>query len=60
MLRDGQWWLVSGAGAILATDPVFTSALDRFAAAATAADRAVAELGTRIDRNPDPHLGGPR
>ncbi|WP_405013552.1 hypothetical protein [Kitasatospora sp. NBC_01539] len=42
--RGGQWWLVTGSGAILSTDPVFTGELDRFAAAMAAADQAVAEL----------------
>ncbi|WP_232485583.1 hypothetical protein [Streptomyces fildesensis] len=42
--RDGQWWLVSGSGSVLSTDLAFTRELDRFAAAMTAADLAVAEL----------------
>ena len=42
--RGGQWWLATGSGAILSTDPVFTGELDRFAAAMAAADQAVAEL----------------
>ncbi|WP_344447074.1 hypothetical protein [Kitasatospora nipponensis] len=46
--RGSQWWLVTGSGAILSTDPVFTGELDRFAAAMAAADQAVAEL--RADR----------
>lgn len=46
--RGGQWWLVTGNGSILSTDPVFTGELDRFAAAMAAADQAVAEL--RADR----------
>lgn len=44
--RGGQWWLVTGAGSILATDPTFTGELDRFAAAMAAADREVARLQT--------------
>ncbi|MFI1369888.1 hypothetical protein [Streptomyces griseochromogenes] len=47
VLRDGQWWLVSRAGSILATDPTFTSVLDGFAQAMAAADRAVADLRAR-------------
>ncbi|MFI5800398.1 hypothetical protein [Streptomyces sp. NPDC051677] len=43
--RDGQWWLVTGSGSILATDPTFTGELDRFAAAMAAADQAIADLG---------------
>ncbi|MEE1786909.1 hypothetical protein PUR71_28985 [Streptomyces sp. SP17BM10] len=42
--RGGQWWLVTGAGSILATDPAFTGELDRFAADMAAADQAVARL----------------
>lgn len=42
--RDGQWWLVSSAGSVLATDPVFTGEMDRFATALSAADQAVADL----------------
>lgn len=52
--RRGQWWLVSEAGAILATDPGFTTALDQFATAAAAADRAVARLRARTDENAMP------
>jgi hypothetical protein len=40
----GQWWLVTGSGSILATDPTFTGELDRFADAMAAADQAVADL----------------
>ncbi|WP_224277355.1 hypothetical protein [Streptomyces sp. LS1784] len=47
--RGGQWWLITGDGSILATDPTFTGELDRFAAARAAADRAVAQL--RADRD---------
>ncbi|MFG2919063.1 hypothetical protein ACGF0D_40065 [Kitasatospora sp. NPDC048298] len=42
--RGGHWWLVTGAGSLLATDPVFTGELNRFAAARAAADREVARL----------------
>ncbi|WP_405361922.1 hypothetical protein OG535_29135 [Kitasatospora sp. NBC_00085] len=42
--RGGQWWLVTGTGSILATDPTFTGELDRFAAAMAAADREVARI----------------
>ncbi|MEV6976922.1 hypothetical protein [Kitasatospora sp. NPDC093806] len=42
--RGSQWWLVTGAGSILATDPAFTGELDRFATAMAAADREVARL----------------
>ncbi|MFJ9841699.1 hypothetical protein ACIRYZ_14750 [Kitasatospora sp. NPDC101155] len=42
--RGSQWWLITGDGSILATDPTFTSELDRFAAAKAAADRAVERL----------------
>ncbi|MEU8927983.1 hypothetical protein AB0D10_44995 [Kitasatospora sp. NPDC048545] len=42
--RDGQWWLITDTGSILATDPVFTGELDRFATAMAAADREVARL----------------
>ncbi|MGK4585230.1 hypothetical protein [Kitasatospora sp. HPMI-4] len=48
----GQWWLVTGNGAILATDPTFTGELDRFAVAMAAADQTVADLrADRCDRN---------
>ncbi|MET8329972.1 hypothetical protein [Streptomyces sp. NPDC005181] len=52
VLRDGQWWLVSGAGSILATDPTFTGVLDGFAQAMTAADQAVADLRARQSKPP--------
>ncbi len=42
--RGRQWWLVTGTGSILATDPTFTGELDRFAAAMAAADLEVARL----------------
>ncbi|MET8626626.1 hypothetical protein ABZW30_23185 [Kitasatospora sp. NPDC004669] len=54
--RGGQWWLITGDGSVLATDPTFTGELDRFAAAKAAADRAVAQLradrGNRHRRSP--------
>ncbi|WP_376738501.1 hypothetical protein [Streptomyces noursei] len=58
--RDGRWWLVSGAGSILATDPTFTGALDGFAAAVAAADQAVADLRSRQNGHPAPDGGGQR
>jgi hypothetical protein len=60
LLRDGQWWLVSGAGAILATDPAFTGTLDEFATAVEAADLAVAELRARQNATPASDFGGRR
>ncbi|TQF07175.1 hypothetical protein E6W39_06645 [Kitasatospora acidiphila] len=42
--RGNQWWLVTGAESILATDPTFTGELDRFASALAAADDEVARL----------------
>jgi hypothetical protein len=60
VLRDGQWWLVSGAGAILATDPVFTSVLDEFATALAAADQAVADLRPRQSESCATEAGGQR
>ncbi|GLW58001.1 hypothetical protein [Kitasatospora phosalacinea] len=42
--RGGHWWLVSGSGSLLATDPTFTGELDRFAAARAAAEREIAAL----------------
>ncbi|MCX4773767.1 MULTISPECIES: hypothetical protein [unclassified Streptomyces] len=59
VLRDGQWWLVSGAGSVLATDPVFTGVLDRFAEAMAAADEAVADLHAR-QGEPPTDAGGRR
>ncbi|MFC8010379.1 hypothetical protein [Streptomyces cinereoruber] len=47
VLRDGRWWLVGGAGAVPLSDPAFTTVLDRFAEALSAADRAVADLRAR-------------
>lgn len=58
--RDGQWQLVSGAGSILATDPAFTSMLDGFAQAMTAADQAVADLRVRQSGTPASRAGGER
>jgi hypothetical protein len=60
VLRDGQWWLVSGAGSILATDPTFTSMLDGFAEAIAAADQAVADLRARQGEPPTSDPGGQR
>jgi len=57
---DGQWWLVSEAGSILATDPAFTSMLDGFAQAMTAADQAVADLRVRQSGCPASRTGGKR
>ncbi|MFD5030274.1 hypothetical protein ACFWM0_07600 [Streptomyces sp. NPDC058405] len=59
-LRDGQWWLVSGAGSILATDPTFNSMLDGFAQAMAAADQAVADLRARQSEPPTPGAAGQR
>lgn len=58
--RDGQWRLVSGAGSIRATDPAFTSLLDGFAQAMTAADQAVADLRVRQHQSPASRAGGMR
>ncbi|PZT78055.1 hypothetical protein DNK56_26470 [Streptomyces sp. AC1-42W] len=52
--RNGQWWLVSEAGAVRTDDPVFASALDALATASAAADRAVAGLRARTDALPRP------
>ncbi|WEV29135.1 hypothetical protein OYE22_31080 [Streptomyces sp. 71268] len=60
VLRDGQWWLVSRAGSILATDPTFTSALDGYAQAIVAADQAVADLRARESESPPRDTGGQR
>ncbi|RPK48694.1 hypothetical protein EES39_09220 [Streptomyces sp. ADI92-24] len=60
VLRDGQWWLVSGAGSILASDPTFTSTLDCLAQAMAAADQAVADLRTRESEPPASDAGGQR
>ncbi|MFJ7096769.1 hypothetical protein ACIQWL_42135 [Streptomyces mirabilis] len=60
VLRGGQWWLVSEAGSILATDPTFTSVLDGFAQAVTAADQAVADLRARQSEPPASDAGGKR
>lgn len=56
--RDGQWWLVSSASSILASDPTFTGELDRFAAAVAAADQAVADLRARQSEPTAPACGG--
>ncbi|WP_329248286.1 hypothetical protein [Streptomyces canus] len=58
--RGGQWWLVTGSGSILATDPTFTSELDRFADAMAAADQAVADLRSQQDNPPTPRPGWQR
>ncbi|MFJ2843534.1 hypothetical protein ACIPD2_18065 [Streptomyces griseofuscus] len=55
--HGGLWWLVTGSGSILATDPTFTGELDRFADAMTAADQAVADLRSRQDDPPTPRPG---
>ena len=60
VLRDGQWWLVSEAGAILATDPAFNGALDQFATAVAAADQALAELRDRQNETPASGAGSQR
>ncbi len=60
VLRGGQWWLVSEAGSIPATDPPFTSALDGFAQAVAAADRAVADLHAQQSEPPTSDAGGKR
>ena len=58
--RGGQWWLVTGSGSILATDPTFTGELDRFAAAMAAADQAIADLRSQQTDPPTPHPGQQR
>jgi hypothetical protein len=58
--RGSQWWLVTGSGSILATDPTFTGELDRFAAAIAAADQAIADLRSQQDDPPTPHPRGQR
>ena len=58
--RGGQWWLVTGSGSILATDPTFTGELDRFAAAMATADQAIADLRSQPDDPPTPHPGRQR
>jgi hypothetical protein len=58
--RGGQWWLVTGSGSILATDPTFTGELDRFADAMAAADQAVADLRSQQDDQPTPRPGWQR
>ncbi|MFF7145750.1 hypothetical protein ACFZB5_31845 [Streptomyces nodosus] len=54
VLRGGQWWLVTGSGSILATDPTFTGELDRFAAAMAAADQTIADLRSQQADSPTP------
>ncbi|MGW0823774.1 hypothetical protein [Streptomyces sp. NPDC002845] len=58
--RGGQWWLVTGSGSILATDPTFTGELDRFATAVAAADQAIANLRSQQDNPPTTHPGRQR
>lgn len=58
--RGGQWWLVTGSGSILATDPTFTGELDRFAAAMAAADQAIADFRSQQDDPSTPHPGRQR
>jgi hypothetical protein len=58
--RGGQWWLVTGSGSVLATDPTFTGELDRFAAAMAAADQTVADLRPQQDVPPASHPGWQR
>ncbi|MCX4398854.1 MULTISPECIES: hypothetical protein [unclassified Streptomyces] len=58
--RDGQWWLVAGSGSVLATDPMFTGELDRFAAAMADADRVVAVLRSEQGGPPAPCPGRQR
>ncbi len=60
VLRDGQWWLVSGAGSILASDPTFTSRLDGYAQAMVAADQTVGGLRARGSESPPQDAGGQR
>ncbi|MFG3112849.1 hypothetical protein ACGF4C_00455 [Streptomyces sp. NPDC048197] len=52
--RAGRWWLVSPSGTMLATDPAFTGALDRFATDMAAANRAVADLHNERDASDTP------
>ena len=42
--RGDQWWLVGDSGSMPIADLVFNGELDQFAAAMSAADRAVAAL----------------
>ncbi|WP_269858009.1 hypothetical protein [Streptomyces sp. RPT161] len=46
-----QWWLVADRGSVPIADPAFSGELDQFAAAMTAANRAVAAL--RPSQNTD-------
>ncbi|MEK8142331.1 hypothetical protein NKH18_07030 [Streptomyces sp. M10(2022)] len=52
--------MVSGAGSVLAADPVFTGVLDGFAKAMAAADQAVADLHARQGEPPSTDAGGRR
>ncbi|WP_435244433.1 hypothetical protein [Streptomyces sioyaensis] len=52
--RAGRWWLVSPSGAMLTSDPAFTSELDRFATDMAAANRAVADLHNGRDVSDTP------
>ncbi|GGX14573.1 hypothetical protein [Streptomyces noursei] len=58
--RDGRWWLVSPSGTMLASDPAFTSELDRFATDMAAANRAVADLRGARDASDTPVHGAQR
>ncbi|KND38321.1 hypothetical protein [Streptomyces acidiscabies] len=58
--RGSQWWLVTGSGSILATDPTFTGELDRFASAMAAADQAVAEVRAQQRASRDGRRKGKR
>ncbi|MEU6664026.1 hypothetical protein [Streptomyces sp. NPDC046821] len=60
VVRDGQWWLVSDSGSVLAADPEFTAELDRFAASMTAADQAVALLRVKGEPPAPARPGGRR
>lgn len=60
VLRDGQWWLVSGSGSVPATDPTLTGVLDGFAQAMAAADQAVAALRARPSQPLSSAAGGQR
>ncbi|XXZ48092.1 hypothetical protein AAGT00_04690 [Streptomyces cavourensis] len=59
-LRDGRWWLVCEAGAVPLSDPAFTTVLDGFAEALSAADRAVAALRALPDESSSSGGGGRR
>ncbi|MEU2223051.1 hypothetical protein [Streptomyces sp. NPDC018347] len=49
VLRAGRWWLVGEAGSVPLSDPAFTTVLNGFAEALSAADRTVAALRARPD-----------